>query len=91
MVSNPSPAMSQAMLPYSLLAKVTATASEPSTWTNQRCAVRSRDRCPPIRAHLGHGERGVEGDDGEEVDEHHHGAGDGDGAGQVPHRVLHNQ
>ena len=36
MVSNPSPAISQAMLPYSLLAKVTATASEPSTWTNQR-------------------------------------------------------
>lgn len=38
--------------------------------------------------HLRHRERGVEGDDGEEVDEDHDGAGDGDGPGEVPDRVL---
>jgi hypothetical protein len=37
---------------------------------------------------LGDAEGGVEGDVGEDIHHGHQDAGDGDGAGQVPHRVL---
>jgi hypothetical protein len=40
---------------------------------------------------LGDAEGGVEGDIGEDVHHRHQDAGDGDGAGQVPHRVLRNR
>ncbi len=40
---------------------------------------------------LGDAEGGVEGDIGEDVHHGHQDAGDGDGAGQVPHRVLRDQ
>ncbi len=40
---------------------------------------------------LGDAEGGVEGDIGEDVHHRHQDAGDGDGAGKVPHRVLRDQ
>ena len=49
----------------------------------------SSHHCDRLRPEdLGHGERGVEGDVGQDVDHGHQDAADGDGAGKVLDRVL---